>query len=145
MKTDVTLPDETQQPPAPTGDESAAARPEPPRKLPVRSPFVKAKGLQKRLKLFLWGDSGVGKTTLALRFPKPVVIDMEGGTDLYGDAFEFEVLRTITADEAMEAVDWLLKSRHDHRTRQIPIAHRFASTICIILFQNDRSDGIRCF
>ena len=42
---------------------------------PGRSPFQKARSLPKRLKLFLWGDSGVGKTTLALQFPSPVAKD----------------------------------------------------------------------
>jgi hypothetical protein len=82
-----------------------------------KSPFTKAKTMDKRLKLFLWGDSGVGKTTLALQFPKPVVIDMEGGTDLYGDDFDFDVKRDATdADKVMEAVDWLLHNQHDYRT-----------------------------
>jgi len=80
------------------------------------SPFQKAKSLDKRLKLFLWGDSGAGKTTLALQFPKPVVIDMEGGTELYGEAFDFDVLRATTADEVMEAVQWLLGNAHAYRT-----------------------------
>lgn len=80
------------------------------------SPFRKAQTQEKRLKLFLWGDYGTGKTTLALKFPKPVVIDMERGSDLYGDDFDFEVLHASTADEVMAAVEWLLKSRHEHRT-----------------------------
>ena len=80
------------------------------------SPFQKAVTVEKRLKLFLWGDSGAGKTTLALQFPKPVVIDMEGGADLYGDDFKFDVLRAVTADQVAEAVDWLLANSHDYRT-----------------------------
>lgn len=80
------------------------------------SPFQKAQVAKKRLKLFLWGDSGVGKTTQALQFPSPVVIDMESGTDLYGEAFPFDVLKATTADEAMEAVDWLLTNPHEYRT-----------------------------
>jgi hypothetical protein len=121
MKTDVTLPQEGEQPEA--AGEAPAAREEPKgvhlafgRKTGGKPPFQKARTLEKRLKLFLWGDSGVGKTTLALQFPKPVMIDMEGGADLYGDAFDFEVLRATTADEIAEAVDWLLGNRHDHRT-----------------------------
>jgi hypothetical protein len=80
------------------------------------SPFTKATLLDKRLKLFFWGGSGAGKTTLALKFPDPVVIDLEGGTDLYGGAFAFDVLRTSTADEAMEAVQWLMAHPHGYRT-----------------------------
>jgi hypothetical protein len=68
------------------------------------------------LKLFLWGDSGAGKTTLALHFPGCVVIDLEGGTELYGGAFTFDVLKATTADEVMAAVDWLLQHPHGYRT-----------------------------
>ena len=79
-------------------------------------PFQKAKLLSKRLKLFLWGDTGVGKSVTSLQFPKPVVIDLEGGMDLYGEAFDFDVLRANTADEVMAAVDWLLTNKHSYRT-----------------------------
>lgn len=120
MKTNVTLPDEAQGA-GPPGD-AAAGRTEKAvhvdfsKKGRDGSPFQKARSLDKRLKLFLWGDSGVGKTTLALQFPKPVVIDLEGGADLYGEAFDFDVLRASTADEAMEAAQWLLGHAHPYRT-----------------------------
>ena len=78
--------------------------------------FRKATTRPKRLKLFLWGDSGAGKTTLALQFPRPAVIDLEGGTDLYGDSFDFEVLQVTTADEVMAAINTLLTSRHEYQT-----------------------------
>lgn len=120
MKTDVTLPDEAQgsgQPDAPAEDKAEkAVHVDFSKKSPGGSPFQKARSLDKRLKLFLWGDSGVGKTTLALQFPKPVMIDFEGGADLYGETFDFEVLRASTADEAMEAVQWLHGHAHPHRT-----------------------------
>lgn len=80
------------------------------------NPFAKAAAPQRRLKLFLWGDSGAGKTTLALQFPSPVVIDMEGGTELYSADFEFDVLQATSADEVMEAIDWLLRNKHPYRT-----------------------------
>ena len=80
------------------------------------SPFEKAGQREKRLKLFLWGDTGAGKTTLSLQFPAPVVLDFEGGTDLYGTAFEFDVRRTTDPDAAMDAVKWLLNHQHPYRT-----------------------------
>ncbi|MFA5138359.1 MAG: ATP-binding protein [Elusimicrobiota bacterium] len=80
------------------------------------SPFQKAKTMPKRLKALIWGPSGAGKTTMCLQAPKPGVLDLEGGCDLYGDSFEFSVLRASTADEAMAAVDWLLTHKHDLRT-----------------------------
>ncbi|OGR89734.1 MAG: hypothetical protein A2992_06460 [Elusimicrobia bacterium RIFCSPLOWO2_01_FULL_59_12] len=116
MKTDVVLPDETakevtvEEPPKPVHLDFAKKDP------PGAAPFQKAKTVEKRLKLFLWGDSGAGKTTLALQFPKPVVIDLEGGCDLYGEAFQFDVLKATTADQVSQAVDWLLTNKHDYRT-----------------------------
>lgn len=80
------------------------------------SPFQPATQTDRRLKLFLWGDSGVGKTTLALRFPSPVVIDLEDGCALYGGAFNFSVFKATTADEVIAALDWLLTHPHDYRT-----------------------------
>jgi hypothetical protein len=79
-------------------------------------PFASAVAANRRLKLLLWGDSGAGKTTLALHFPGCVVIDLEGGTELYGGTFPFDVLKATTADEVMAAVDWLLTHPHEYRT-----------------------------
>ena len=50
----------------------------------VKNPFRKAKKQNRNLKLFIYGDSGTGKTTVALNFPRPCVIDLEAGTTLYG-------------------------------------------------------------
>lgn len=130
MKTNVTLPDDLPAgAPAQAGAQGAGPPEGPPAATPEKaihvdfskkgqdgSPFQKARSLEKRLKLFLWGDSGVGKTTLSLQFPKPVVIDLEGGADLYGESFDFDVLRASTADEVMEAVQWLLTHPHAYRT-----------------------------
>ena len=80
------------------------------------SPFEPAPVTDRRLKALFWGDSGAGKTTLALRFPHPAVIDLEGGTVHYGGQFDFEVLKATTADEVMAAVDWLLTHEHPYRT-----------------------------
>lgn len=79
-------------------------------------PFVPAASTNRRLKLFLWGDSGDGKTTLSLQFPRPAVIDLEGGTEHYGSRYDFEVLKATSADEVSAAVDWLLAHPHDYCT-----------------------------
>ncbi|MBF0607415.1 MAG: ATP-binding protein [Magnetococcales bacterium] len=83
----------------------------------IANPFFKrAATIDRRVKLFLWGDSGAGKTTLALQFPSPVVIDFEGGTALYGNSFGFDVLQSNSPDEVMSAIDWLLKNKHNYKT-----------------------------
>jgi len=87
-----------------------------PRREPVPCPFQPAPTLNKRHKIFLWGDSGVGKTTLALQFPAPAVIDNEGGTDLFAERFGHHVFRCSTADEVMGAVTWLANNENPFRT-----------------------------
>lgn len=119
LKTNVALPPESQQPPKtePTKESNLGVHLNFGKKEPdSASPFQKASTMEKRLKLFLWGDTGVKKTILSLQFPKPVVIDLEGGCDLYRDAFKFDVLKATTADQVSEAVDWLLTQKHDYRT-----------------------------
>jgi hypothetical protein len=83
-----------------------------------KSPFVDAKGKKKRLKLFIYGRFGCGKTTLALQYPNPVIIDLDGSADLYGDKFEFDRPGDTpeTADDVMNSVNWLLHNKHDYKT-----------------------------
>jgi hypothetical protein len=81
-----------------------------------KNPFQKAEAVSKRLKAFLWGPEGSGKTLLALQFPDPVVIDMESGTDHYGTDFNFAVNHTTDPDEIMSYVTWLQKSKHQYKT-----------------------------
>jgi hypothetical protein len=82
----------------------------------MTSPFRKAETVQRKLKLFLYGEAGAGKTTLSLQFPDAAVIDLERGADLYGDAFRFDVLKAATADEVSSAVSWLLANEHPYQT-----------------------------
>lgn len=79
-------------------------------------PFHKAASMNRRVKLFVYGESGTGKTTLGLQFPQPVLIDMEGGADHYGSKADFDVFRTTDAAEVMEMVTWLMTHRHDYKT-----------------------------
>ena len=67
--------------------------------------FKKASLAKKHLKVLVYGPSGSGKTHLALTFPTPAVIDMEGGTDLFGNRFDFHVLKTKDYREVIRAVD----------------------------------------
>lgn len=80
------------------------------------TPFEQARKMEKRLKLLIFGDYGEGKTWLALHFPKPVLIDMERGADLYGDKFEYGVMRTTSPDEIYQAIQWLYTNRHSYKT-----------------------------
>lgn len=81
-----------------------------------RNPFAPASKTEKKIKLLLWGDAGSGKTRLSLQFPKPVVIDMERGTDFYGEEFDFDVRHMTDANDVAAAVEWLQNNEHDYET-----------------------------
>src|SRR5690606_27441995 len=65
---------------------------------------------------FAYGDTGAGKTSLALEFPSPTVIDTEGGTDPYSTVKSFHRIRTSDPAEIWRSVSWLRKNHHEYRT-----------------------------
>jgi hypothetical protein len=83
-----------------------------------KKPFKKAKEVGRRLKLFVFGDTGTHKTILSIGFPKPVVIDLEKGTEHYGKDFDFDVPPEPpeTWQDTMDLVDWLKTANHGYRT-----------------------------
>lgn len=77
--------------------------------------------VEKRLKLLLFGKAGVGKTTAAIQFPKPYLIDTERGAenDQYVKALEAQggaYWFTNDPNELIEEVKSLLSTPHEYRT-----------------------------
>lgn len=80
---------------------------------------VKPEAKEKRLKLFLYGPAGVGKTTAAIQFPNAYIIDMERGTDYYGESIARSgsvVYQTTNPDEVRDEIKALLTEKHEYRT-----------------------------
>jgi hypothetical protein len=76
---------------------------------------------EKRLKLFMYGPPGVGKTTAALQFPRPYFIDTERGAenDQYVDLLNKSggaYLFTTSPDELIAEVKALISEKHEYRT-----------------------------
>lgn len=74
------------------------------------NPFQPAAKVAKKLKILIYGASGVGKTLAALTFPRPAVIDTEGGTDLYAarDGIPaFSVLRAKSLTDVESAIKFI--------------------------------------
>lgn len=78
--------------------------------------FQKAETKAKRLKLYLFGPSGVGKTVFSLHFPNPAVIDAERGTDFYGDKFDFFRIQTTDPTVVEDAIRQLSENPGDFKT-----------------------------
>lgn len=77
--------------------------------------------IQKRLKALFYGSAGVGKTTAAIQFPKPYLIDTERGSENSqyvkllsdaGGAYFF----TTDPDDLISEVRALLSESHDYKT-----------------------------
>ena len=73
--------------------------------MPARNPFQPAASVQKKAKVLVYGEPGVGKTWFALTFPRVALIDTEGGADLYGGRFDFDVLRTKSFGDILDAIE----------------------------------------
>jgi hypothetical protein len=79
----------------------------------------KPEAVDKRLKLFMYGPAGVGKTTAAIQFPNSYVIDCERGSENYDKliiASGSAVFQTTDIHEVIAEVKALLTVKHDFRT-----------------------------
>lgn len=70
--------------------------------------FEKAKDADKRLKMYIYGKTGTGKTLTSLQFPSPAVVDAEKGTEHYGAHFDFHRVKTSDPDRVHDAIDEML-------------------------------------
>lgn len=75
--------------------------------------------IEKRMKLFVFGPAGIGKTTAAIQFPNSIILDMERGTDEYAETIQKSgsvVLKTTNPDEIREEIRTLLTEKHPYKT-----------------------------
>src|ERR1044071_6531533 len=79
----------------------------------------KPEAVTKRLKLFMFGPAGVGKTTAAIQFPKSYIIDCERGAENYDKLITDSgsvVFQSNDINEVVAEVKSLLTEKHDFRT-----------------------------
>lgn len=79
----------------------------------------KPEAVTKRLKLFMFGPAGVGKTTAAIQFPNSYIIDCEKGAENYDKivtASNSVVFQTTDINEVLQEVKALLTERHEYRS-----------------------------
>jgi len=82
---------------------------------------VKPESIQKRLKALFYGGAGAGKTTAAINFPRPYLIDTEKGAtnDQYIKQLQKSggvVFQTSDFDELVTEVKALLTEKHEYKT-----------------------------
>jgi|ERR1041385_92067 DNA polymerase III delta prime subunit len=82
---------------------------------------VKPEAIKKRLKALFYGAAGVGKTTAAIQFPKPYLIDTEKGAenDQYVEMIKKSggvTFQTSDFDDLLKEVISLLTEKHEYKT-----------------------------
>lgn len=68
-------------------------------------------------KVVIYGPEGIGKTTLANKFPNPIFIDTEGSTARMDDVERFDNVKNL--DEVILAIDTLRTEDHEYQTAVI--------------------------
>ena len=79
----------------------------------------KPEAVNKRLKLFMYGPAGVGKTTAAIQFPNSYIIDCERGAENYARLITQSGSAVFQSNDIIEViaeVKSLLTVKHDYRT-----------------------------
>jgi hypothetical protein len=95
----------------------------------------KPQEIEKRLKAFFYGRPGVGKTTCALQFPNPYVIDTERGAEntQYVELLEKAggaLFQTSDYDEIITEVKELLTTKHSYKTLVIdPLTNVYSNLV----------------
>ena len=79
------------------------------------------KTIEKRLKVLFYGPAGVGKTTSAIQFPKPYLVDTEKGAsnEQYTEMLQAQggvIFQTSDFDELIHEVKSLLTEKHEYKT-----------------------------
>jgi len=76
----------------------------------------------KRLKLFMYGDAGVGKTTAGLQLPMPYIIDGERGTENYHKKINKVGGAVFNTTDILEVIDEVRKlSTEEHNFKTLVI------------------------
>ena len=78
--------------------------------------FKQAEAEAKRLKLFMFGPSGIGKTVASLHMPAVALADPDKGSDFYAGPFSFKRIQTPDIDVINAAVDELIKDPTGFKT-----------------------------
>ena len=87
--------------------------------------FTLATPDERRLKAYIFGPPGAGKTVTSLQFPNPVVVDLDGSSDWYASYWKYYRLSTTDVDKAFQAVDELIKDPGDFKTLVIDSFTKF--------------------
>lgn len=80
------------------------------------SMFKKAEVQADRLKMYIYGEAGTGKTVTSLQFPNVACIDTEKGSKHYGKYFDFHRIESSNPKEVLKAIEELIENPQGFKT-----------------------------
>ena len=89
------------------------------------------------IKMLIYGQPGIGKTTLALSAPNPVLFDFDGGISRVNKAHQCPTLQVHSWDEALDALTELEKGETPCKTIVIDTAGKALDFMSDYIMKND--------
>lgn len=95
------------------------------------------------IKALVYGQPGLGKSTLALSTPNPVLFDFDGGIQRENGAFQCPTLQVQDWTEVLQALQELEKDSNDFKTIVIDTAGKMLDYMSTYIIQQDNRLGKR--
>lgn len=89
------------------------------------------------IKMLVYGQPGIGKSTMALSAPNPVLFDFDGGVQRVNVAFQCPTLQVKSWEEALQALDELKAGEVDCKTIVIDTAGKMLDFMSDYIMRND--------
>lgn len=91
----------------------------------------------KTIKMLVYGQPGIGKSTMALSAPSPVLFDFDGGVQRVNVAFQCPTLQVKNWEQALEALEELKQGGVDCSTIVIDTAGKMLDFMSDFIMRND--------
>ncbi len=95
------------------------------------------------IKALVYGQPGLGKSTLALSTPNPVLFDFDGGIQRVNGAFQCPTLQVQNWNEVLQALQELENEQNDFKTIVIDTAGKMLDYMSTYIIQQDSRLGKR--
>lgn len=95
------------------------------------------------IKALVYGQPGLGKSTLALSTPNPVLFDFDGGIQRVNGAFQCPTLQVQNWNEVLQALEELETQSNDFKTIVIDTAGKMLDYMSTYIIQQDNRLGKR--
>lgn len=95
------------------------------------------------IKMLVYGQPGIGKSTMALSAPSPVLFDFDGGIQRVNVAFQCPTLQVKNWEEALQALDELKGNEVECKTIVIDTAGKMLDFMSDYIMRNDSKMRMR--